>query len=73
VGGLIVVNSPDVTLQPATVADAAVLSRLLELYIHDLSEIFAIEIGADGRFGYPALPLYWPSATSSTPGSCSNS
>src|SRR5439155_26978355 len=27
--------------------------------LHDLSEAFAIEPGADGRFGYDKLPLYW--------------
>lgn len=31
----------------------------MELYLHDLSEAFAIEPGADGRFGYEKLPLYW--------------
>lgn len=51
--------SHDVTLQPATVADAALLTNLLELYVHDLSEIFPVTIGADGRFGYPKLDLYW--------------
>ena len=38
---------------------APLLSNLLELYIHDLSEIFPLEVGADGRFGYSRLPLYW--------------
>jgi predicted acetyltransferase len=42
------------------VADARVLANLLELYIHDLSEVFPdVELGADGRFGYSRLPLYW--------------
>jgi predicted acetyltransferase len=35
------------------------LRNLLELYVHDLSEIFPVEIGPDGRFGYEQLPLYW--------------
>jgi predicted acetyltransferase len=49
-----------VSLDPATPADAIVLSNLLELYIHDLSEAFpSVELGPDGRFGYPRLPLYW--------------
>jgi len=39
--------------------DAAVLSHLLELYSHDLSEVFALELGANGLFGYEQLPLYW--------------
>jgi predicted acetyltransferase len=48
-----------VTIEPATPADAALLTNLLELYVHDLSEVFAIEPGPDGRFGYPKLPLYF--------------
>src|SRR5437763_148543 len=51
---------PEVLLDVATPQDAALLSNLLELYLHDLSEAFpAIELGADGRFGYEKLPLYW--------------
>lgn len=49
----------EVTLQVATPADAVMLSNLLELYIHDLSEIFTLEVGPDGRYGYGKLPLYW--------------
>jgi predicted acetyltransferase len=43
---------------------APLLGNLLELYVHDLSEIFPVELGPDGRFGYDKLPLYWaePSA-----------
>jgi predicted acetyltransferase len=29
------------------------------LYAHDFSEFHEIELGADGRFGYKHLPLYW--------------
>jgi predicted acetyltransferase len=49
----------EVVLEPATQSDAAVLSNLLELYSHDLSDVFVLEPGADGRFGYGKLPLYW--------------
>lgn len=48
-----------VTLEPATRSDAPLLAHLLELYVHDLSEIFPVRIGPDGRFGYERLPLYW--------------
>jgi predicted acetyltransferase len=49
-----------VSLVPATPADATLLANLLELYVHDLSPMFPfVELGADGRFGYSALPLYW--------------
>ncbi|MCI0336653.1 MAG: GNAT family N-acetyltransferase [Acidobacteria bacterium] len=36
-----------------------ILANLLELYSHDFSEFYDIELGADGRFGYKYLPLYW--------------
>lgn len=51
--------SEPITLQRATQADSTLLANLLELYIHDLSEAFAIEVGADGRFGYDRLSTYW--------------
>jgi predicted acetyltransferase len=51
---------PSVSLEVATPADQPLLANLLELYVHDLSAAFPnVEMGADGRFGYPALPLYW--------------
>ena len=50
----------EVALVVATLADSELLSNLLELYIHDLSDVFPnIEIGTDGRFGYDKLALYW--------------
>ena len=52
-------SSQDVTLDAATAGDAPVVANLLELYVHDLSGIFPLQIGADGRFGYAHLPLYW--------------
>ena len=53
-----------VSLAEATPADATLLSSLLELYIHDLSAIFTdVELGEDGRFGYPKLGLYWSEPT----------
>ena len=49
-----------VSLSPATPSDQILLGNLLELYIHDLSAIFPnVQLGPDGRFGYPALSLYW--------------
>src|SRR5262245_2129726 len=49
----------EVSLEVATPGDAPLLENLLELYIHDLSDAFDLETGADGRFGYDQLPLYW--------------
>ena len=48
-----------VTLDVAAADEAPVLANLLELYAHELSDVFGLEIGPDGRFGYPRLPLYW--------------
>lgn len=54
------VDQDDVALRVATVHDASLLANLLELYIHDMSEVFPnVELGTDGRFGYEKLPLYW--------------
>jgi predicted acetyltransferase len=50
--------SDEVTLQLATAEDLPRLANLLELYIHDLSVLFAVDVGPDGRFGYPALERY---------------
>jgi predicted acetyltransferase len=52
-------STPVTSLERVTPDAAPLLANLLELYIHDLSEIFPLEVGADGRFGYPRLPLYW--------------
>jgi predicted acetyltransferase len=53
------IGSCEVTVEPAMPSDTALLSNLLELYSHDLSDVFNLELGADGRFGYEKLPLYW--------------
>jgi len=51
---------PPTHLITAAPADHALLSNLLELYVHDLSDVFPhVRLGPDGRFGYPSLPLYW--------------
>jgi len=46
-------------IELASEAERSLLANLLELYIHDLSEVFAVQPGADGRFGYPRLASYW--------------
>jgi predicted acetyltransferase len=33
---------------------------LLELYIHDFSELVPTDVGDDGRYGYQSLPLFGP-------------
>jgi predicted acetyltransferase len=44
---------------PVAPEQVPILANLLELYAHDFSEFFDLDIGEDGRFGYPSLPLYW--------------
>ena len=51
--------TPIVTLERATPDSAALLENLLALYMHDMSEIFPVEPGPDGRFVYGHLPAYW--------------
>jgi predicted acetyltransferase len=53
------VDPSGVVLDVATAQDAPLLMNLLQLYIHDLSEAFPVELGDDGRYGYEKLPLYW--------------
>ena len=43
----------------ATPEQEPILANLLELYVHDFSEFLDLDIGEDGRFGYPSLSLYW--------------
>lgn len=49
----------NIELVPATREQEPIVANLLELYIHDFSEFHNLHIGADGRFGYIDLPLYW--------------
>src|ERR1035438_9120203 len=51
--------SMNIEVIPATAEQEPILANLLELYAHDFSEFCDVEIGADGRFGYQPLPLYW--------------
>ena len=48
-----------IELVPAAPDQESVLANLLELYAHDFSEFRYLELGADGKFGYSGLPLYW--------------
>src|SRR5580704_14435562 len=51
--------SLDVTLTLATRGQQPILANLLEFYAHDFSEFHPLQLGADGRFGYPHLSAYW--------------
>ncbi len=48
----------DVALEPAGRQTLPLVANLLSLYMHDMSEIFPVRIGADGRFHYDALERY---------------
>jgi predicted acetyltransferase len=52
-------SSPQIEVIFATQDQQPILANLIELYAHDFSEVVDLEIGKDGRFGYPSLPLYW--------------
>ena len=49
----------NVEVVPATAEQKPLLANLIELYIHDFSEFLEVELGPDGRFGYPNLAPYW--------------
>jgi predicted acetyltransferase len=51
--------SARIELDPALREHVPILANLLELYAHDFSEFHSLDIGADGRFGYKSLSLYW--------------
>lgn len=48
-----------VEVLPAAPEQEPVLANLLELYAPDLSAFFDLQLGPDGRFGYPRLHPYW--------------
>jgi predicted acetyltransferase len=52
-------SSVNVKIIPALQEHEPILANLFELYAHDFSEFIDLKLGADGRFGYKYLPLYW--------------
>ena len=51
--------SPQIEVLAAAREHESILANLLELYVHDFSEFLDVELGPDGRFGYPQLSLHW--------------
>jgi predicted acetyltransferase len=49
----------NVQIIPSLPEQESILANLLELYAHDFSAFIDLKLGADGRFGYEHLPLYW--------------
>lgn len=52
-------SSVKIEIVPALKEQEPVLANLLELYSYDFSEFIDLKLGADGRFGYKHLSLYW--------------
>ena len=48
-----------VEIIPAGSADRSRLRNLLQLYLHDFSEVLPIVPNRDGTFSYPHLDAYW--------------
>lgn len=48
-----------VTLEPVAFGEKPVLRRLMQLYLHDMSEFTADDIGEHGEFDYRYLDHYW--------------
>jgi predicted acetyltransferase len=51
--------SAHIDLVLAAPEQESIIADLLELYAHDFSEFHHLELGANGRFGYKHLSLYW--------------
>jgi predicted acetyltransferase len=49
---------PEISVTRAAEAERALLQRMLELYQHDLSDIWDQDLDANGEYGY-ALDRYW--------------
>jgi predicted acetyltransferase len=52
-------SAMNVEIFPALPEQEPILANMLELYAHDFSEFIDLKLGADGRFGYKHLSLYW--------------
>lgn len=51
---------PSIEVRPATLSDRNPVSRMLELYQHDLSDVWDQDLDGEGRYGY-SLDKYWSS------------
>jgi predicted acetyltransferase len=49
----------EITIQDAEPDDAATLRNLLQLYLHDFSEVDGNDVDESGRFAYDDLAPYW--------------
>lgn len=53
------IENDQFALLRATADDEQKLSHLLELYAHDLSDVFGLELDETGRYGYDKLKHYF--------------
>ncbi len=51
--------SSHIQVIPAALEQEPILANLLELYAHDFSDFYDLELRPDGRFGYTGLSRYW--------------
>lgn len=58
-GADMAVGKEDFALIRATANDEPVLRQLLELYAHDLSHVFKLELDESARYGYDKLKYYF--------------
>jgi predicted acetyltransferase len=56
-------DSFQIEVLSASSKQQSIVANLLQLYAHDFSEFHDLELGADGRFEYKPLPLYWSDPT----------
>jgi predicted acetyltransferase len=48
-----------IEIERADAEHETILANLLQLYAHDFSEFYDVDLGPDGRFVYKELPLYF--------------
>jgi predicted acetyltransferase len=48
-----------VSVERAPESDREVIANLVELYLHEFSDVDGREIGENGRYGYAPLDTYW--------------
>lgn len=50
---------PTTTLISATPDQKPVIANLIQLYLHDLTEVMPFAVGEDGRYAYDFLDRFW--------------
>ena len=50
-------------LVPCKLEEQPILANLFQLYAHDFSGFYDVDLGPEGRYIYTPLPLYWSEPT----------